>query len=249
MLRVIEYFADLFVNYKKQKLSLKKQLINSKLYLGEEYEQMLYGSCNYELLNTFTIMFVPLLNPDGYMIAMDGFEAIKNVKLKENCIKQKISHAKWKANARGIDINRNFPCKLWKSKLKNDFAGSENETQALMSVFQKYVSIGFLDFHSRGSSIYYYRNTMTDQYNEKQHKIAERLKEITNYELMPPEEEVGAGDSGGNTVQYYSEQFYKPALTIETVEETAAFPLNSQYRVSVFEEMKLILFEFGSMII
>jgi g-D-glutamyl-meso-diaminopimelate peptidase len=249
MMGVIEYYAKLYVNHRKQKVDLKNQLTNAKLYLGAEYEQMLYGSCNYELLQTFTILFVPLLNPDGYTIALESFAAIRDEKLKKDCMSRQIPHTEWKYNARGMDINRNFPCKSWYPGGKNDLAGSEKETQALIALFRKYASMGFLDFHSRGRSIYYFRGSMTDQYNEKQLKIAERLKEITNYELMPPQEEVVTGDRGGNTVHYYSEQFYKPALTIETVEEEAVFPLDPKYRALVFEEMKLILLEFGSIII
>lgn len=249
MMRAIEYYANLFVNYKKQKVNLKNQLTNSKLDLGAEYEQMLYGSCNYELLQTFTILFVPLLNPDGYMISLESFEAIRNEKLKQDCIAKNIPYTEWKYNARGRDINRNFPSRLWNAKDDADKAGSEDETKAFMSLIGEYASMGLLDFHSRGKSIYYYRESMPDQYNERQLKIADRLHDVTQYELMPPEEEVTSGDSGGNTVHYYSEQCNKPALTIETVEEEAGFPLDPKYRESTFEEMKLILFEFGRMIV
>jgi len=51
--------------------------------------------------------------------------------------------------------------------------------------------------------------------------------------------------SGGNTVHYFSEHFYKPAITIETVDENANFPLYYNYRKSTYEEIKLILFELG----
>ena len=66
---------------------------------------------------------------------------------------------------------------------------------------------------------------MPESYNDKQLEIASRFKEITNYELVLPELEVETDDSGGNTVHYYSERFNKPALTIETVEDEATFPL------------------------
>jgi g-D-glutamyl-meso-diaminopimelate peptidase len=249
MMRIIEYYADLYVNHKQQKIELRSKLNNPNVHLGNEYEQMLYGTCIYELLQTYTILFIPLLNPDGYMISLMGFETIHDLHLRKKCLEMQTSNLEWKCNARGIDINRNFPSQLWKPKRENDYPASENETKALIFLFHEYKSSGFLDFHSRGKSIYYYRSMMPDSYNIKQLEIASRFKEITNYELVLPELEVDTYDSGGNTVHYYSERFNKPALTIETVEEEATFPLEQNYRFSTFEELKLVIFEFGSMII
>lgn len=249
LLKLIEYYADLYVNHKLQKTDLKRKLNNQMQHLESEYRQMLYGACIYELLQTFTILFVPLLNPDGYMIALDGFESINDSMLREQCRSMQIPHTEWKYNARGVDLNRNFPSKLWKQKNDFDQPASENETKALIYLFRKYNAKGFLDFHSRGKQIFYYRSMMPDSYNARQQIIAKRLIKTTNYELMPPENELDAGDSGGNTVHYFSEYYLKPALTIETVDEEAQFPLDPWYRFSTFEELKYVISEFGSMIV
>ncbi len=249
LLRIIEYYADLYVNFRQQKINLKRKLTNQKRHFKTEYEHMLYGACIHELLQTFTILFVPLLNPDGYMISLEGFNAIKDKNFKKTCLSMNISNHEWKFNARGVDINRNFPSKLWKQKNEWDQAASENETKALIDLFHEYQAKGFLDFHSRGKQIFYYRSMLSDRYNNFQLEIANRLKKITNYVLMPPKDEVEAGDAGGNTVHYFSEQFNKPALTIETVEEDATFPLDINYRFETFDELKLVIFEFGSLVI
>ena len=249
LLKIAEFYAELYSNYRKQKKNFKNLLGSTDANMRMEYEQLLFGACIFELLKTFTILMVPLLNPDGYMIALQGFEALREPGLREKCESMQISSAEWKANARGVDINRNFPSLLWKEKWKTDIPASENETRALIQLFNEYKTIGFLDFHSRGRAIYYHRSVMPESYNIRQLEIARRLREITNYDLVPPEEEMEADDSGGNTVHYYSEHFYKPALTIETVEEEAVFPLREQYRETVFEELKLIISGFGSMIV
>ncbi len=249
LLRIIEYYAEFYVNYREQKNDLMKKLKSPNLYLKEEYVQMLYGACINELLQTFTILIIPLLNPDGYMVSLKGYDVIGNPELKKQCLAMGQPYTEWKYNGRGVDINRNFPCRLWKPKHSLDTPASENETKALIRLFHEYRTRGFLDFHSRGKQIYYYRSQMPDSYNERQLKIASRFQDITDYVLMPPEEEVDNGDSGGNTVHYYSEVFKKPALTIETVEEEATFPLDFLYRMQTFEELKYLIFEFGSMII
>ncbi|MFT4144117.1 MAG: M14 family zinc carboxypeptidase [Mobilitalea sp.] len=249
LLHIIEYYAELYVNHKQERFSLKNKLYTEMQQLKEEYEKMLYGACVYELLQTYTILFVPLLNPDGYMISLNGFESIQDISLRQICISMNISREEWKFNARGVDINRNFPSKLWKPKSEEDTVASENETQILIKLMKEYRTRGFLDFHSRGKQIYYYRSMMPESYNNQQLEIANRLMQITNYELMPPENEIDSGDTGGNTVHYYSEYFLKPALTIETVDEEAVFPLELHYRYSTFEELKLVILEFGSMIV
>ncbi len=249
LMRMIEYYALLYTGYKSQKEKLNQQLDIQKYHLTNEYEQMIFGACIYELLQTFTILVIPLLNPDGYMISLSGFDILNNKTLKDQCRNMKVPYQEWKFNGRGVDINRNFPCKLWRPKNASDYAASENETKALISVFHSCHSKGFLDIHSRGRMIYYHRSQMTDKYNERQRQIADRLKEITGYTIVPPENEIDAGDTGGNTVHYYSERFNKPALTIETVDEDASFPLDPRYREDTFEELKHVIFEFGSLII
>lgn len=190
---------------------------------------------------------IPLLNPDGYMISLYGQIAIQSPELRGKLKRISNNFLEWKFNGRGIDINRNFPCRSWKPKGPYDYAASENETKALIQVFHQYPIRCFLDFHSRGKSIYYYRNSMSNDYNKKQLYIARRLKSITKYELVDPENEIEFGDSGGNTVHYFSEHFNRPAITIETVEDSTAFPLDYKYRSSTYEEIKLILFELGGL--
>jgi g-D-glutamyl-meso-diaminopimelate peptidase len=72
LLRIIEYYAEYYMNYHEQRYDLMRKLKSPNLYLKEEYVQMLYGACINELLKTFTILIVPLLNPDGYYDIIKG---------------------------------------------------------------------------------------------------------------------------------------------------------------------------------
>jgi len=249
LLRIIEFYAQSYTCYRQQKSSLMSKLYNPTKNLISEYERMLYAACIHELLQTYTILFVPLLNPDGYMISLEGFDCIRNEELRAKCKSMRLPHQEWKFNARGIDINRNFPSRLWRHKFEGDYPASENETKALINLFNEYRSLGFLDFHSRGKQIYYYRSQMPESYNKRALHIAKRLKKVTNYQLVAPQEEIDPSDSGGNTVHYYSEYFGKPALTIETVDEKAAFPLDISYRAITYEEIMPVIFEFGALIV
>ncbi len=250
LLKISEFYAKQYINYKNTKEIFDTRLRNSlkpTKDMETQYEDMIFSKCIYELLQTYTILMIPLLNPDGYMISLDGYKAIRSPALQNKLKNKKCNTIEWKYNGRGVDINRNFPCRSWKPKGPYDYAASENETKALIQVFHQYHIRCFLDFHSRGKQIYYYRNSMNKEYNEKQLYIAKRIKNITKYKLNNSENEIDYGDSGGNTVHYFSEHFYKPAITIETIDENASFPLNHKNRASTYEEIKLILFELGGL--
>ena len=247
LLKITEFYANQYERYKNIKEKLGQRPVNPSANIEKQYDNMIFGKCVYELLQTYTILIIPLLNPDGYMISLYGYNAIRRPDLQSKLKRMKYNYLEWKFNGRGVDINRNFPCRSWKPKGSRDYAASENETKALIQVFHQYRIKCLLDFHSRGKSIYYYRNSMTKDYNDKQLYIAKRIKSITKYELYCPENEIDYGDSGGNTVHYFSEHFYKPALTIETVDENASLPLDYNHRASTYEELKLVLFELGGL--
>lgn len=247
LLKIAEYYAYQYEDYIKHKKIGNQRITDITVNIKKQYEPMIFKRCVYELLQTYTILMIPLLNPDGYMISLYGHYAVNNSTLQNKIKKMNPNYAEWKYNSRGIDINRNFPSRLWKPKKQGDYAASENETKALIQVFHHYRIRCFLDFHSRGKSIYYYRSSMSEGYNRKQLYIAKHLKNITGYELNDYNNEIDDGDSGGNTVHYFSEHFNKPALTIETVDEDADFPLDYKYRAKTYEEIKLVLFELGGL--
>lgn len=249
LMKIAEFYAKQYNDFHSIKEKFDIKLRNPTINIEKQYDNMIFGKCVYELLQTYTILMIPLLNPDGYMISLYGHRSINDLDLRDKIKKIGHNYSQWKFNGRGVDINRNFPCKSWKPKGPCDYAASENETKTLIQVFHNYRIRALLDFHSRGKCIYYYRNSMTEEYNEKQLQIAKRIKDITKYEMVDPINEIGYGDSGGNTVHYFSEHFYKPALTIETVDEEAVFPLDYKYRASTYEELKLILFEIGGLLL
>ena len=66
-----------------------------------------------ELLDNVTLYIVPSVNPDGMEIAIQKEAAIKDDNLRAALRPIPGYYVQWKANARGVDINRNFPCQTW----------------------------------------------------------------------------------------------------------------------------------------
>lgn len=199
------------------------------LHLIEEYAQAVadikkigpYDPAS--LLSESSLCFVPMVNPDGYVIATEG-----------------VGHERWKENARGMDINRNFPGKSW-HRGNGPWPASELETKALIQVFCSHPqSLGFLDFHSRGKLIYYYRNYMGRQYNRKSRRLAETMAKACGYRLGKPSEEIAGQSGGGNSVHYYSEYFKRPAITVETVDESVSFPIGEEVLSEAYREIRLL---------
>lgn len=194
----------------------------------------------YELLQRYGICFVPLVNPDGYEIACRGFERIRDESLRRELKMQYIPAREWKRNARGVDINRNFPCRSYRPQKPEDASASENETKALLQLFQSCDSIGYVDFHSRGKIIYYYRQAMSGDYNQYSYRLAKYLQNLSHYEIGGPKDEFQTPDGGGNSVNYYSEVMKMPAITVETVEDSASFPLHTRYQKETYGEIHYI---------
>lgn len=219
------------------------------LHMLERYLQCFKAEENfdgYDICDLFvrtSLCVIPLLNPDVYEVAQNGFGRIHNPMLAQMCRMKRIPAAEWKMNARAVDINRNFPCQSYAPATVDDFPASEKETRALMRIFEDYSTVGYLDFHSRGKIIYYYRRAKPYSFNTKGARIARRLKRLSGYTLGAPADEGDLPGDGGNSVQYYAEHFDRPALTIETLPDHAEFPLDCAYQREAYGEVRLLPLE------
>lgn len=222
-----------------------RENINPIVSLGiiETYANKYYGK-GLRLLNDYAIFFIPLINPDGYSISLEGYNSLNNSSLKNICENTGITSSEYKYNARGIDINRNFLSKTFYKSKTSGTPLSENESVAFVNCCKNHNTLGLIDFHSRGKSIYYYRNVMDNSYNQTQFDLAVTLAKKTKYTLNLPHTEHEDKFSGGNTVNYYSECINKPAITIETIEDEATFPLDVGYQSEVYKEIREIPLEY-----
>ncbi len=134
-----------------------------------------------ELLDHCSICFLPIVNPDGYVIATESFNAIRNPILRQACKMRGGTGPTGNTTQESVDINRNFPCKSYIQQQFGEYPASEQETKALIRVFEQCDTIGYLDFHSRGRIIYYYRQAMPFSYN---HAITSWRGICRNYRLL-----------------------------------------------------------------
>lgn len=196
---------------------------------------------NKERFQNTCIYIIPMVNPDGVSIAQYGFSAIQNKKLRKTC--QKIGHAKvWKSNARGVNLNGNFPAGFRAGKknskvTKPDYqfysgkkAGSEKETQALMKFLRRIQPDTVLNVHSTGSIIYWNFNVDGVLY-QKIYELAQKVNSFNQYPLMPKGSSTNAGGGLADWLVYNRKT---AAITIET--GTTACPLPHAQFSTIYKE-------------
>lgn len=149
-------------------------------------EKFTYG----DLFNRTCVYMMPMLNPDGVCISQYGVKGIKDKKLRDKLKgMQGISnYERWKSNARGVDINRNFS-NHWEKKgvaggsmYSGRKADSERETRIIKRIINKYDFDFILSYHSMGDRVYWNIGQSGGIY-KKTYKLARRISKITGYSM------------------------------------------------------------------
>lgn len=137
-----------------------------KSYYSGKYNGTAYS----KLFNKVCVYIVPMLNPDGVNISQYGLARIKSPSLKK-FVKRlgRGSYSRWKANARGVDLNRNFNAGFRKNNSRGTkrgregysgpYAFSERETKAIVKLVDKIKPKAVINYHEAGRVIYYTRRS------------------------------------------------------------------------------------------
>ena len=169
-----------------------------------------------KLLKYVTFVFVPLVNPDGANLVINGGKHLSSKYKCKPYLKEEL-FPRWKANINGVDLNRNYPTKYpaddsvtypqYKS-YKGPYYFSEPETYALKCLTEKYLFDGTISYHSSGEVIFYKYNQLN---MERDLAIASKISNETGYVL----EEEKTPIAGSGYKDWFIENYEKPALTIE----------------------------------
>lgn len=187
-----------------------------------EYRKRFHDTCIY---------IIPMGNPDGVSISQYGFRAIRSKKLRVKC--RKIGHSSiWKANARGVNLNNNFPAGFHEGRSKkphymNYFgkkAGSEKETRALMALIDQVRPKAVINLHSTGSILYWNFNVDGERH-ERLYELATKIRSFNGYAMMPKS---GSTDGAGGFADWLVYAKKITSVTIETGTVVCPLP-HSQY--------------------
>lgn len=185
---------------------------------------------------------IPMSNPDGVIISQTGVLTEEQQNIYHSDTQKGYTSAYmtdyaplWKANGKGVDINRNFPTG-WDKIDKIDAPSSEMfqgeapfssaEAAALRDYTLSYDFDVTISYHSTGSLIYYGYDDK-EPVNKASETLAKAVRDISGYDLAGSIGVVGAGYK-----DWVIDELEIPSLTIEIGCEDS--PLAERELYSIF---------------
>jgi len=195
------------------------------------------------LLKQMSVWFVPLVNPDGVELVQEGLRPghpMYNELLDWNCGSERF--VRWKSNARGIDLNDQFPA-FWEEEVvrraavgpcRRDFPGdqplSEPEAQALADFTREEQFDMVVALHTQGQEIYWnYRGYEPPEAES----IAHRLGRAGGYKPV----KLKGSDAGYK--DWFIYEFRRPGFTVEVGYGVNPLPL-SDFQ-DLYDELRPLL--------
>ncbi|NLC78489.1 MAG: gamma-D-glutamyl-meso-diaminopimelate peptidase [Ruminococcaceae bacterium] len=177
------------------------------------------------------VVFLPLLNPDGYELRRRGRAACA-ARARARSRFPNSDFPYWQSNARGVDLNRNFGAAFWEARraaakygvvrpsptrFGGPFPFSEPETRAVKKLIATCRPRSLFSLHSQGEEIYWRYGATPPEGSEY---IAKTLAALTGYKLCEPETvALGAG-----LKDWFIKRYDRPGFTIELGRGTNPLP-------------------------
>lgn len=174
-----------------------------------------------KLLADRAVCIVPMLNPDGVELHLNGLGSARSCADRIRRISEDFS--RWQANAHGVDLNRNYNAGWEAAREAAEKAGitgpcesryggpkpeSEPETQALCGLCRRLAFQRVYAFHSQGEEIYWEYGPRTPKASRE---IAGRLSEASGYAVSKPEPIA----SNAGFKDWFIESCGRPGFTVE----------------------------------
>ncbi|MFF2092339.1 M14 family zinc carboxypeptidase [Paenibacillus sp. NPDC058174] len=175
-----------------------------------------------DLLDRVTFVVIPMVNPDGVTLQQKGLSAFPS-SVHESLIrmnKGSRDFKRWKANGKGVDLNRQYPAG-WES-IRN--AASSNsymnykgqkplqakEAAAMAKLARELRPELAMSYHSSGEIIFWNYRTKTENL-ARDRALASQYASMTGYSLVAP----SSNPSGGGFTDWFISEFGRPAMTPE----------------------------------
>ena len=199
------------------------------------------------ILKSRTLLFVPMLNPDGVDLAIEGSAAggiLAERQMRMNGGSTDFSH--WQANARGVDLNHNYAHGFLEYKqierelgieggaptrYSGECSESEPESAAIVNLLRTVMPHAVYTFHTQGEEIY-----CASMKNERILSMGRTLSALSGYRLCRAE---GPAAYGGLT-DYAVEELAIPAFTLECGKGKNPLPLSDL--ILIYANLRRMLF-------
>ncbi len=208
------------------------------------------------LLDTHTLVFVPMLNPDGVGYQIHGVDPDNPLSERlTGMLGEEPDFTHWQANARGVDLNHNYNADFSHYKAleaQNGITGgcpsrysgeapeSEPEVHALCNWIRFQQNLrGVMTLHTQGEEIYYKSGGVCPHGAEA---VARRLSALCGYRLSEAE---GLASYGGLT-DWCIRELQIPSFTLEC--GRGENPLPESSFLPVYTSLRQVLFSFPTLL-
>jgi len=195
------------------------------------------GLSTWPLYEQTTLSIVPMVNPDGVNLVLNGppdNEAIKNKLINWN--NDSTDFSGWKANINGVDLNDQFPAKWELESARNpqspgprDYGGEAPLTQpeaiAMADLTRKSNFAWVLAFHTQGKVIYWGFENLEPPESQT---MVEEFSRVSGYEP------VKSANSYAGYKDWFIQDWRRPGFTVELGSGTNPLPI-SQFD-EIYEE-------------
>lgn len=173
-----------------------------------------------ELLAAYTLYVVPMVNPDGVEIVGSSGRSSLNYQELLAINNGSTNFSGWKANARGVDLNRQYPTN-WRlasnygppQPSRANYAGTgpltEPEAITVDRLHRQEKFTAHLTYHSVGNMIFYYYY-QTGDLLRRDRELVRAVGRMTGYEIRH-----GSGGIGGMARDHVVSTYQIPSFIME----------------------------------
>ena len=199
------------------------------MYMIEQYAKAYSEGRKFEgydvrdILGKTKIWFVPMVNPDGVTLQQTGLRSFPASAHKALIAMNDGSRnfKRWKANAQGVDPNRQYDAN-WK-KILNNYAHphwmghkgkapmTAKENQAMLAFTYEIDPEIAVSYHSAGRILYWNFRTPKANY-ARDKRLADIFRSFTGYKLVSPSYN---SSGGGGYTDWFIQKLGRPAFTPE----------------------------------
>ncbi|MET1029358.1 M14 family zinc carboxypeptidase [Domibacillus tundrae] len=193
------------------------------------------------ILQKASIYFVPMVNPDGVSLVQLGANSAKNKAAILKLNGGSSNFSAWKANIRGVDLNRQYPAD-WKNiccdpgkpssqNYKGPMALSEPESKAMHDFVLKHSFKTSASYHSSGQIIFWHFY-QSGARKSRDLALAKKVSRKTGYSLVAAR----SNPSGGGFNDWFIQNEQKPGVTIEVSPYIGNRPVPIIYFSSIWKQ-------------
>lgn len=208
------------------------------------------------LYEQVTVVFLPMVNPDGVNLVLRGLTEDLPVLTKTRLKSyngDSTDFSKWQANLHGVDLNHNYDAAFYKGVFMQHklgiygpgptrFSGSEPESEpeskAVADFTREFHPDVVVAYHTQGEVIYY---DFESKSTEKGRQMAKALSEVSGYAL----DQTDGMASYSGYKDWVIDKFFVPAFTIEAGLGENPLPL-SQFEKIYRDNLPMLLYLMGA---